>query len=233
MFQSLTAHLKVPVKLIGIHGHAGSGKDTAAMYLHNKYSSTYIEAFADPLKEACAKLFGVSEESFYDSEQKEKIQAPWNVSPRMIAQFVGTELVRDHMWKLIFGDSNDFWVRRLAYKLSNKLPDDDCSYSAEDIVIIPDVRFQNEYDWIIEQGGIIIHLTRPGQDGTVGIPSHKSEAGIKFTSPEDTFLVENTGTIEELEQKVDRIYRDFCEYYFGGIAESAESSDETDSTSLT
>lgn len=208
--------LLVPCKLIGIHGRAGVGKDTAAMYLHERWNNVWIESFADPLKTACAAMFGVSVDDFYVRNKKEELIEHWGVSPRMIAQFVGTDLVRHSMWKLLndketFGEN--FWVRRLAYKLQN-LTADDVVYDPEDIVIVPDVRFQNEYEWIIQNKGIIIHLTRPGYTDNIGIPGHSSESGIEFTHLERTVCVDNSGTIKELEQKIDEIFQIFCERVF-------------------
>ena len=43
----ITSMTQVPCLLIGIHGHAGAGKDTVAEYAHEKYESTWIEAFVE------------------------------------------------------------------------------------------------------------------------------------------------------------------------------------------
>lgn len=198
-----------PPKLIGIHGHAGAGKDSVANWLADHYSETYIHSFADPLKSACAALFGVTEDAFYTRDAKETIQPNWGVTPRMMAQFVGTELVREHMWKLLKADTEDFWIRRMEIELQQLN-----GYELDDIVIIPDVRFQNEYDWIIRNSGYVIHLTRPHTSGNIGIPSHKSEAGINFNTPERTFLIHNDDTLETLYSKADSIFRDICDKFF-------------------
>lgn len=201
-------------KIIGLNGHAGVGKDTAADYLQDRYSSVYIHAFADPLKEACAKMFGIDLEAFYNPAAKEQLVNPWNVTPRMIAQFVGTELVREHMWKLLKGDTDNFWIRHMEAMLASQLFGRNERYDKDDIVIIPDVRFQNEYDWIMTNNGYVIHLTRPGYEGKIGIPGHKSEAGIQFTQPERTYLVCNDSTLETFHTKVDNTFRDICEKHF-------------------
>ena len=105
------------LKLIGIHGHAGVGKDTVADYL-GRYQNVYKEAFADPLKRACAAAFGVPLEWFYDRELKEQ-KLFWGVTPRQTAQFVGTEMFRETIHKLTGGGTpKDFlpshWIRLLA-----------------------------------------------------------------------------------------------------------------------
>jgi hypothetical protein len=193
------------MQLIGIVGHARSGKDTIANYLHHSYKNVWTEAFADPLKSACAAAFGIPLEDFYDDAAKETVNDFWEVSPRQIAQFVGTEMFRDRVHQLIPGTvSGEFWIKRMIAKLSGL---DDSCYDAEDTVIIPDVRFKNEYDFITSQGGIILHLTRPGADGNIGIPGHASEKPFFMDVLEQTFSIFNTGPLDDLYAKVDDVIR--------------------------
>ncbi len=193
------------MQLIGIVGHARSGKDTIANYLHHSYKNVWTEAFADPLKSACAAAFGIPLEDFYDDEAKETVNDFWGVSPRQIAQFVGTEMFRDRAHQLIPSTiSGEFWVKRMIAKLSGL---DDSYYDAEDTVIIPDVRFKNEYDFITSQGGIILHLTRTGADGNIGIPGHASEKPFFMDVLEQTFSIINDGSLDDLYAKVDDVIR--------------------------
>jgi len=195
----------VSCKLIGICGAARSGKDTVGQYLHQKHDNTYKLAFAGPLKAAAAVMFGIPEMMFHDDDTKELPDSYWNVSPRQIAQFFGTEMVRETINKLIPTVGQDFWVYRMAHCLNGL--GEQVEYDADDVVVISDVRFQNEYDWIVAQGGIIIHLTRHGADGIVGISGHPSEAGISFTAPDNTYQLINNGTLEELYEEVDRVIK--------------------------
>ena len=195
--------------LIGITGHAGSGKDTLASYLYSTFTDTYTEAFADPLKAACAEAFGIPLKDFHTPGVKEEVKIFWGASPRMIAQFVGTEMFREVLWKLCPQINNDFWIWRMVAKITGlQRGDSDGDYTSGDTIVIPDVRFQNEYDWIIQNNGIVFHLTRPGADGTVGIPNHTSEQGIQdFHAPERTYHVNNNGSLEDLFSYVDPIVR--------------------------
>ena len=194
------------IQLIGISGSSGVGKDTVAHYLCGAYEKVYTEHFADPLKKACSEAFGLPLDFFNDPELKEESSPYWDVSARMIAQFFGTELFRENIWKLLPNDQQNFWVRRLHGKISGSLVlDGEGEYTPGDTVVIPDVRFQNEYDYITSSGGIVIHLTRPGKAGKVGIPDHPSEAGFKFTNPEATYEVNNSGNIFELHDKIDAV----------------------------
>ena len=200
--------MKKIIRLIGIHGHAGVGKDTVASYLEQSKKDTYIEAFADPLKSACAALFGIPLDSFYDEEEKEIVDPFWGVSPRQMAQFVGTELIRNHLGKLFDNEDNGrlFWVRHLQARLDGDLQESSSgNYTDWDTVIICDVRFQEEYDWIIESNGKVIHLTRPGYEGKVGLDNHSSEQSINLHAKEVTYEVENNGTLDDLYAKIDAI----------------------------
>lgn len=195
--------IQVIPKLIGIHGKAGSGKDVIATYLHKTRPNTWTEAFANPLKAAAAAMYGIPLERFNDREHKELPNDYWNVSPRQIAQFFGTEMVRNTIGMLIPEIGTDFWVKRMEGRLTNQL--DDIEYEPGEVVVIPDVRFQNEYDWVLAQGGIIIHLTRSGADGIVGIRSHASEAGISnIHTLERNWPICNDKSLDELYAEVDK-----------------------------
>lgn len=197
------------LRLIGIHGHAGVGKDTIGAYLYATYQNVYGESFAGPLKDACSEAFGIDREEFDDQALKNVINEYWGVSPRMIAQFVGTELFRQgitHYGLQLKQSSQEFWVHRLAGRLTGALNEyKNAPYTPGDCVVISDVRFQNEYDWIIANEGIVLHVVRPGYTGNVGIQGHASEADISFHTPEATFYVDNSGTLDSLYAQVDTI----------------------------
>lgn len=183
--------VKPGILLVGIHGKAKAGKDTVAQYLCNRYENAYTEAFAGPLKKAAAELFGVDIDCFFDEAVKETTNPYWNVTYRHMLQFFGTEVVRTTM-------GTDFWIKRLEGEINGNLGGEE--YCDGSIVVIPDVRFDNEYDWILQNGGVCIHLVRP-QDSEVGIPGHASEAGIDTSM---MYRIDNNGTVKELHEKVDR-----------------------------
>jgi hypothetical protein len=184
------------MKLIGIAGAAGAGKDTLRCELRPelyKLSTCLVfqENFADPLKKAAAELFGIDVDDFYNLDHKKELNPFWGVSPRQIAQFFGTEMVRETMGKLLFGIGENFWIKRL---------EKDFDLSLDHILMIADVRFQNEVDWIISNGGIVIKLYRPGADGNVGIPNHPSEAGFQIYPHQQGAYheINNNGTVEQM-----------------------------------
>jgi len=151
--------------LVGFCGQSGSGKNTLAKYIYSEILrldwDAYIEevALADAVKEVAATAFNLPVNCFYNMELKEKIHPYWSLSPRGMAQLVGTESFRD-----VFG--TDFWIKRLQSKLDKKLLD---------IALITDIRFHNEVQWVHSKGGIIIHITRASATGNVGVANHSSE----------------------------------------------------------
>ncbi len=194
------------LNLIGISGNAGVGKDTVTNYIANKYIEVYREAFADPLKQICAHAFGMDLEDFYEPSIKETQHPFWRVSPRQIAQFVGTELFRHHLTALVDIGYGNFWIKRLEGKLTgaSRYKGTDGLYTPGDTIIIPDVRFQNEYDWIVDNGGYVFSIQRDGYDGTVGLKNHASEAGFESWNSPKTYRIFNNSTLEDLYNEVDK-----------------------------
>lgn len=174
-------------KLIGIAGKAGSGKDAIADHLWEHHSFLKM-AFADALKLSASSMFGIDLNYFYDRDKKEERIEYWGLSPRQIAQLLGTEAVRG-----VFGD--DFWVRR--WYLSFLLMKD------TDHVVVPDVRFELEAEFIRRLGGTILHVRRPtaGLQGMDGL--HVSERGIRHDS--NDLVIDNDGTLDDLYSKADQL----------------------------
>lgn len=182
---------KVPL-IVGINGIAGAGKDTIAnmVALSLERDSGYkvkCFAFADRLKQACSTLFKVPLEDFYDRKVKETPNAFWNLSPRQMAQLMGTEACRH-------GIRDDIWIKAIHQEILE---------SGVDIAFITDVRFDNEADYIHgvsyeivndhmvrhnSTPGIVVNITRTNQK-LIQDSHHASEKGI--TEHLKDFKIEN------------------------------------------
>ena len=90
--------------LVGLSGLKGSGKDTCADYLVKNHGFIKV-AFADPLKDALKVLFMFTNDQLNGTiEQKEAPDNRWfGCSTRTAMQFVGTELLRDQLDKIMPG----------------------------------------------------------------------------------------------------------------------------------
>lgn len=172
-------------KILGITGKARSGKDTIATYLWQHYGFTRM-AFADPVKMAAQQIFGLSHDQVWSDELKE-VEIPfWGMSPRRMFQLLGTEAGRN-----VFG--GDLWIKRLAIGLS-QLPEDD--------IVIPDVRFNDEADFVRANGGTIVHLHRP-EGPIIKHSGHASEAGVAVK--ETDYILNNTKDLATLYGEVDNM----------------------------
>ncbi len=163
------------MKLIGITGKAGAGKDTAA----NMISHT-VFSLATPIKTAAAVIFGLPIKNFYDQSLKEVVDEHWNMSPRSMIQLLGTEACRG-----AFGD--DIWLRSMEKIMTLS--------TGIDKFVIADIRFENEADWLRGQGGQIVHIVRPNQQ-LIKTDSHTSEAGVEVK--EQDIVIMNKGTLNDL-----------------------------------
>jgi len=172
--------------LIGIHGKANSGKDTLADMLIKMDSADGMRySFADPVKLTASSMFGIPIEHFYEREIKEIDNVFWGISPRKMAQIVGTDMARN-----CFDDQ--IWIKRAHIEINN-LPRISPWLK---FVVIPDVRFENEADFIRRNGGKLIHITRPDQR-VIQESDHESENGITFKDGDVQFV--NGSTLMELE----------------------------------
>lgn len=138
--------------IIGTIGFIGSGKGTVADILVEKKGFTKL-AFADAVKDATAAIFGWprallegdTEESRIFRETRDEWWSEKTgkyITPRYMLQIMGTEAGRD-----VFHP--DLWILSLEKKLA--------MYQN---VVISDVRFPNEIDFIQRMGGFVVRVKR-------------------------------------------------------------------------
>ena len=179
--------------IIGILGVKRSGKDTTADYLVTKYGYNKL-AFAQPLKDACKILFDFSEDQM-NSDSKEDVDPTWGVSPRIVFQYLGTDIFRKEIHKIMPDIENNFWVKVMENKImSLKENNKDAK------IIVSDVRFQNEIDMIHRLNGIIIKIERPSLKN---IDTHESEKNICNLNGD--IIIVNDKTINDLYDETDNI----------------------------
>jgi dephospho-CoA kinase len=175
--------------IIGITGKKFNGKDTVSDYIVSKYNFTKI-AYAEPLKEVCRNLFNFNDEQLY-GDKKEDLDSFWNITPRQAFQFIGTDMIRNNMDKMIKGVNNNFWVKCLEKRIIN------LNSRGIKNIIVSDIRFNNEADLIKRLNGKLIKVSR----NIVNNDSHISE--LEIDNIEEDILIENKGSLEELYSKID------------------------------
>ena len=198
------------MQIIGLCGNKKCGKDTFANYLVD--TEGYIKmAFADYIREALKILFDWDEDTF-SQDQKEKDDDYWGTSPRKMMQELGTEFLRQHCKNMISQDfvlpngksyQSTFHIKRLNkdilnfYKMNNDVK-----------IIISDIRFQDEVDYVKQLGGTVIKVNRDIQKNEFS--NHASENQIDNLKSIDIVLDNNQNlnhyikkirfTIENLQQ---------------------------------
>lgn len=188
--------------LIGLTGVMGSGKDTAGQfiidYIHSLRMRARRDAFADRLKVSAAKAIGfeladdaecislmneikVNGEITVRIPRDEQYTAPYEhtISGRSFLQYYGTEAHRD-----VFG--YDFWVDAVL-----------SGYDIREVLVVTDVRFDNEAQAVRDKGGVIWEVKRPGIRTA---HAHPSEQGVDPDLVDLTIV--NDGTLDDLKSNV-------------------------------
>jgi hypothetical protein len=180
--------------IIGLTGRAGAGKDAVLQLLQERRFGIARAAFADALKNEAAAMFGV-DRSLFDARDLKDVPHQALASTRCndpgFVRYLGSltwfpELKpRTVMQEL--GDYRkvtdpDYWVRRL----------DPAAASARTIgcraLVITDVRYLNEVEWLRRNGGVLWRVERPGLRAISG---HSSETALLDVPADRTLLNED------------------------------------------
>lgn len=160
--------------IIGVTGFKGCGKSSFAKaltkHIEENCNRLVLSApFARPLKIACEAIFGRA--YWYGTdEEKNKLLTYWPEvlgepfeTTRRILQSVGTDLFRGNLHE-------DLWIhaQRIYLKQHNAL----------DVVIIDDIRFENEAEFVRSCNGTLLHCVR--RDRPTSQDKHASETGVVF-----------------------------------------------------
>ena len=194
--------------IIGLVGFIGSGKGTVGDILETQGFSK--DSFAKPLKDACSIMFGWPREMLEGDTEvsrkwREEPDSFWSekfgytFTPRLALQLMGTEAGRN-----VF--HQDVWVISLLNRAKGK------------DVVVTDVRFKNEINYIQQNGGVIVRVRRGeepewyklAEDAAAGFSSaimgmrdkgiHQSE--WDWIGSEFNYTIDNDGTVNERGNKV-------------------------------
>lgn len=207
--------------IIGLSGLIGSGKGTVAQCLVDEFGFRQ-DSFAASLKDACAVLFDwprhLLEGDTLESRQWREVADEWwskklgisNFTPRYALQHLGTNVLRSHF-------NDNLWFLTLENRLRKN--------SSQNIVI-SDVRFNNEYQFIRDQGGIIIQINRGKKpewfdvaaNANLGndIARYEMETIYKHVHPSEwswagqeyDFEINNNESITDLNTRISNIIKD-------------------------
>jgi hypothetical protein len=208
-------------QLFGLCGFIGSGKNTAGDVLLN-LTEGMTQSFAGPLKDAVSVIFGWDRTRLEgigekDREWRETPDPYWSeafgrdVTPRLVLQEMGTDVCREWL--------PDIWVRAAGRR-----------HSPPEASVFTDVRFGNEMEWIVDQGGTIIWVYRANNTGLTPEDAHqvatKVSHNVRLTpftfysavhASETSFLsqgadlihvvIKNVGIVDDLKATTSHIHR--------------------------
>lgn len=170
--------------IIGLAGKKQVGKSTAAKFLCD--AGFVSMSFVEPMKQmVCPMLMGMGlsfDDVQFFEKHKEEVMPVVGVTMRHLLQTLGTDWGR----KLIHPD---VWVMAASRRI-------DALLAAGANVVIEDVRFENEAEFIRERGGSIFHVDRL----TGYQDAHASESGIKLGSGD--LVVYNNDNLEHYRKVV-------------------------------
>ena len=172
--------------LIAVHGFKQSGKDTLAHLLVTEFGYTRV-AFADRVKDALHVIFGVPKNLLYGSDSdKQKLSPvrwaelhgltrphkdhPEYLSVRELLQIFATEICREKI--------PGIWYQYLQIPPQEK-------------IVVSDLRFENEAQFLRSKGAIFIKVKRPQAQGS----AHASELGLPDSDMDH--IIDNGGSLEE------------------------------------
>ena len=183
-------YMRLP-NLIAVCGAKRSGKDVIADHLAEYgYENWKIAA---PLKRAAMDLFSFTHDQV-EGAAKDEIDATFNVTPRAIMQYLGTDVMQFGIQSCVPGIGRTFWIDKLFRDVR------DVSISRK--IAISDVRFPHEVAVIADKSPdyLLIKVIRPSLLNTAS-STHLSEVEQEDIVPH--IVLHNDGTLRDLVDKLD------------------------------
>lgn len=158
--------------LIGLVGRKRSGKDTIAKFVTEMMEEFTIMSFADPLKQACKHAYYLRDSQLEDT--KDVVDVIWGMTPRDMMKSLGGKYFRN--------EDPGHWVKVMELRMAGI-----------DHVIISDVRFENEAQFIRDNGGYLIHVSRDMESNNDDHVTEKTTDEIRCD-----YSINNNGSLVDL-----------------------------------
>jgi len=209
--------------LLGLAGAAGSGKDSVADYLVQRYGFIKF-SFSDALYREVAEAFGLPDESLLrDRETKEK-ETPqlamcncgdYEFSELVRGMFAPEDHTEDHteftpmsprwilqVWGTEYRRAQDpnYWVDQAEQWVEAMYSFPQYPEHRPQLFVNTSVRFPNEHAWIKELEGNVWHLRR---EAATRVAAHVSETPLPVLDGEREIF--NNYTLDYLHKGVDQL----------------------------
>jgi hypothetical protein len=192
-------------QIIAICGYKRSGKDTIAKYLVKKYNYKHLK-ITYKLKESIKLLFDLTDNDL-ELDKKEDIDKKWDVSPRDIMQFLGTDVFQYKIQELLPNMGKNFWIKSfLSDILINNL--NKKNYK----IVISDLRFIHEYEEL-KKLNIPLKIIKVSNDNIINSSNsslHISET--EFIKIPYDYEIKNNTNIENLHKLINE-YLEYSNIY--------------------
>lgn len=129
------------MRILLLCGFKRCGKDTFANYVANKYGYTHLK-ISQQLKDSLQVLFGFTSEQM-ESDKKDCIDERWQVTPREVLQYMGTNIFQYEIQKLLPNIGRNFWIKTICQDIENKYLE-----NKDTDIVISDLRFIHELNYI-------------------------------------------------------------------------------------
>jgi len=136
-----------------------------------------------PFKLAAQAFFNLSESQTWDGHQQEVIDTFWEMSPAQMFELIES---------LTKKDFPDYFERRLQRPITQPSKSMPC-FKESDVIIIKDIRFENEADFLRQHNGVIWHVVR---NAAQKVNPHSSELGIEIRDKD--IVIHNNSSLEQL-----------------------------------
>lgn len=216
---------------------SGKDETTKIILENEKFNSFSRYGLADPIKNCVNEIFGWGErEGYGDLKEKvvfkwfklddfelsctvksyigEHLKYVYN-RPNVLSRAFITEVLKGSI-VLKFGNymllrtSPRIMYQRFGTDFARKRVSKDSIWfdiAPQSGIIVSDVRFENEAQWIRDNGGIVIHIEREGLTGSL-VAKHDSENGIAFHKDDVKIVnVKSSNWFEKLKENVTNIFK--------------------------
>lgn len=229
------------VRLIGLYGKIGSGKDTVCKIIQTLssdifYNKVMIHLFPDNpksldnvLKLDWVKFMKWKEnsqpEDMYNEFESFEAQRFAGVLKRMVSTLTGATYkeLNDNEFKKLKDDTLDKTYRELLQTVGESLRQDvDKDIWIKSLFrqfdehtkwIITDLRHQNEYETIIKSGGVVIKIKGIEEGVSDKVKSHISETGLDHLEDHEfDYVIDNTNREDKYQSLVTQIYEMLQEF---------------------